>query len=714
MAKTVSGESLFGGGFQSKAEQEARNLALIGINQQIENHITVENAARGLQLVAVFCATHKSHLTPIDLVDAKNDACEAAKTRGCKNAKTVWQKAFKAAEKTAHKDNVEPDSDSDSESTRPTLNASLLDLPSGFTREDGRLCKLVQKGEEKGTDGETRIKWETIPFCTEFQFIGQSQSQNGDNTGLVIKYIDRKYQEQIRAIPSRMIQGDGRELREQLSDIGIHVNPVTQERRYFSELIYKASEMQTLPSYVSTEQMGWCDGSFVLGDETIGNHADGHRVIYQSSNPNRPPISQNGKLDDWIENVGSLAVGNPNLMAAFCVSFAAPCSRLTAASSGFTLHYSGTSSGGKTSILHAASSIYGKPSDYYQTWAGTAVGHEARAAASNDLPSIIDELQNAERGLGSLVYRLHNGSEKLRGARDGTARKAKHWRLVALSSGEISLNEKLNEYGETPMAGMGVRFIDVPISGAFGAFDELHNRKNGQELADDLRRLGDSYYGTVGYEWITKLVTNSDAQNKINEAIGKFVQAVVKPEHSNEVQRVAQHFGLMAAAGELATSYNLTGWKRRQAWNTIKKLFEQWVKGRAGGAGSSDLANILNQLDTAITTEPHKFPNEKFEAAREELGFRASNLEHGNVICLHQASIPLICKNRNPKLTIERLANAGVLVMTEKKGTQLRKIRKWPREGRPADKNKRYIVISMDALNKKLDEVRGDADPPKK
>lgn len=74
-----------------------------------------------------------------------------------------------------------------------------------------------------------------------------------------------------------------------------------------------------------------------------------------------------------------------------------------------------------------------------------------------------------------------------------------------------------------------------------------------------------------------------------------FVRRVVPSAFSGELKRAADRFALIAAAGELATKWGLTGWREGEAVAAAERCFKEWVKTR-GTTGSSDIEAAIRQI----------------------------------------------------------------------------------------------------------------------
>jgi Domain of unknown function (DUF927) len=161
---------------------------------------------------------------------------------------------------------------------------------------------------------------------------------------------------------------------------------------------------------------------------------------------------------------------------AISTAFAGPLLHL-AGQEGGGVHIFGGSSKGKTTILQAAASVWGRGASpgYVRAWRATANGLEGAAASATDTALVLDELGVLEaRDAQTAIYGLANGSGKARTARDGSLREPKSWRVLILSTGEVPIETKLAEdRGRKARAGQLVRMLDIPADRCrgFGVFD---------------------------------------------------------------------------------------------------------------------------------------------------------------------------------------------------------------------------------------------------
>ncbi len=98
----------------------------------------------------------------------------------------------------------------------------------------------------------------------------------------------------------------------------------------------------------------------------------------------------------------------------------------------------------------------------------------------------LDELGQVDgKEAGEIAYMLANGSGKNRLKAKGGLRKKFEWNILFLSTGEISIADKINEAGKKAQAGMMARMADIPADSGKGhkLFDTVQNFKDGNALA---------------------------------------------------------------------------------------------------------------------------------------------------------------------------------------------------------------------------------------
>lgn len=254
------------------------------------------------------------------------------------------------------------------------------------------------------------------------------------------------------------------------------------------------------------------------------------------------------------------------------------------------MHLIGDSSKGKTTALQAAASVWGGPG-FVRTWRATANGIEASAAALNDTLLVLDEISECDpREIGSVIYALANGTGKQRAARTGGTRAVARWRIVALSSGERTLDAHMSEGGRRAKAGQEARLLDIPAtSRAHGAFDFLHDHADGRAFSDALKQATTAHYGHAGPAFVGRLL--EDARD-LPTLLAEYAAHPAFTATDGLEMRAAGMFALCGLAGELATEYGLTGWTEGAAITAAAEMFGIWRDRR--GSGATETRHILD------------------------------------------------------------------------------------------------------------------------
>lgn len=344
------------------------------------------------------------------------------------------------------------------------------------------------------------------------------------------------------------------------------------------------------------------------------------RVIFQSAAPLDNPYRRSGQLNDWQKLVALNTLGNSRLMLALSAAFAGPLLQpLSVEGGGF--HFRGGSSTGKTTALHIAGSVWGGGgiSGYVRSWRATSNGLEGIATLHCDTLLCLDEIGQIDaREAGQVAYMLSNGQGKARAGRGGEARKSAEWRVMFLSSGEISLAQKMAEDSRNRrvMAGQEVRIVDVAADAGkgMGIFEDLHGFPSADAFARHFKAATSKQYGHPAVAFLTKLVANQPENiDRVAQLMKAFQEQNMVPGADGQVSRVLARFGLVAAAGELATEFGVLPWQSGDAFEAARKCFQAWIIGR-GGTEAAEAREAVATVRRFI--EAHG--NSRFELIRSQ------------------------------------------------------------------------------------------------
>ena len=408
-------------------------------------------------------------------------------------------------------------------------------------------------------------------ICGPLECNAATHDERNDNHGLLLRFKSPYGGWREWAMPLHLLKGSGEEMRGELLNMGLRINPDAYKllNKYLA---------QCLPDerVIAATRVGWHqleDGRvFVMPRRTLGTGELARRITFQSDYGTRDDYAQAGTLASWREHIGSLCSNNPLLILAVSTALAGPLLDMTHRKS-TGIHLVGDSSNGKTTALEVAASVWGGP-EFIRTWRATGNGLEGVAAALSDTCLILDEIGEADgREIGATIYALGNGTGKARASRNGTARRPHRWRIAILSSGERTLAAHMSEAGQRPKAGQAVRLLDIPAKRQHGAFDCLHHLDDGRAFSDHLKSEVTRHYGHIGPAFIERLVGES---RDLAAEVDRFAKLPAFATDHPLQGRAAKALVLIALAGELATEYELTGWREGEALEAAEVALKGW------------------------------------------------------------------------------------------------------------------------------------------
>jgi uncharacterized protein (DUF927 family) len=446
--------------------------------------------------------------------------------------------------------------------------------------------KQVEK-EDKETG--LRIKsWSW--FCSLLEIAAETRDASGQQWGRLLRITDRDGTVHEWAMPMGMLAGDGTGYRERLLLLGLELAPGKFGRDCLHEYI---TLWRPDAKARCVDRTGWHGRAFVLPDATHGD-TGGESVLLQTAGT-APAYDVAGTLDGWRDEVARYAVGNSRLGVALCIPFAGPLLYLLNEESG-GLHFAGGSSTGKTTALYCSASIWGLA---VHSWRATDNAAEGLARGASDALLCLDEVSQADgRAVDAMAYMLGNGVGKARMRRDASARPIIAWRLLFISTGEMGLAAKMQEAGRRARAGQEVRVVEIPADAGVGhgLFENLHGFASGDGLARHLRLAAERHKGHAARTFLTEIAADPEGTAKaVAAARDAWTTANVPAGADGQVSRVGRRFGLIAAAGELATALGILPWPEGEAERAAARCFAEWLRAR-GGNGPAELRDGIAQV----------------------------------------------------------------------------------------------------------------------
>ncbi len=515
---------------------------------------------------------------------------------------------------------------------------------------------------KKASDGEAAEPSTGDFVYAWLEVTAQSGNEAGEEWGYVLKWKDPDQREHTWSGPQALIVKSGTELAEALARGGLKIAP---GKRF--ELPNYISSVNPSKRILNVPRTGWYttkqSRAFVLPTQVIGAKEGDEGVILQAESYDPTGHAVAGTLSDWRVNLAALCVENEILMFATSVAFAAPTLELLGKDSGgFHLH--GLSSTGKSTALAIAASVWGYR---VETWRTTDNALEDTAERHNDVLLALDEFSQVDsRKAAEVAYMLGNGEGKQRLTQTSVPQRKKRWRVLFLSTGEVTLADHAEAGGMKTKAGTEVRMVnlDADAGHGMGIFRNIHASSSPSEFADLLKDRWNKFRGTAGPAFVESLIDQeSEAAARLGDVIRKFTDRVVPAAASGEIYRVAERFAVVGAAGELATDAGITGSRPGAALEAAKWCFTRWLENRSTGA--SDLDKAIAQIRAFLLANG----DSRFEDAddtvgrpvHDRIGFRRSTPNGIEYLVPPDAFTAVLCKGTDSKKVAEERDRRGHL-----------------------------------------------------
>lgn len=433
----------------------------------------------------------------------------------------------------------------------------------------------------------------------KFTVSGFARSPNGQNWSLHLQWADRDGCFHQTLIPLSELLSTGADVFKPLMSVGLQIAPGVRQLKLLREAL---AEVKCDCRIRLISHTGWYENAFVLPNRTIGS-MPGEQLVFDGQ-AEAARYGEAGSLTEWIDAIAQQAASNTRLILALCAAFEGPIGDLLREEGG-GLHFVGSSSIGKTTLLHVAGSVWGGGrSGFPHTWRTTDNALESIAKAHSGTVLPLDEIGELDsRKTGEVAYMLINGQAKSRMKADGQLRDRAQWRVGVLSTGEQSLEEKMAEVGQKAKAGQLLRVIDIPAdaSRGFGLFDDPQRMDPGS-FAKALRTSSNQFYGTAGPAFVQVLAEDPQTVAAAARALALTMKRHLlsaAPHATGQIERVAARLALIAAAGKLAQQALDLPWNEHECANAARACFEAWLNHR-GGTGSGELMAAKAAVREAI------------------------------------------------------------------------------------------------------------------
>lgn len=314
-------------------------------------------------------------------------------------------------------------------------------------------------------------------------------------------------------------------------------------------------------------------------------------------------LKKKGCLKEWKRTIGAVCRGNHLHTFAILASLTAPALKLLNEEGGF-LHYVGSTSIGKSTILQVAKSVWGF--DKIGSFRATDNSLESICKNSNDGAMFLDELGEANADdLFKIIYMMANGVTKGRADRNANAKEISHFKVLVQTTGEIGVEAKLAEKKIQAKGGQLIRMaeIDADRGKGLNTFDVLNINPDtnkpfisGKEQAEFLKTYADENCGIVIDEFMKKVVADIEGYKvALKKTKASWLEDKFTGDEGVEVARMAKRFSTIFATGVIAVELGIIPHSIEEIETCMDEIFASWLE-RFGGDNSFEYRKIKEDL----------------------------------------------------------------------------------------------------------------------
>ncbi len=447
---------------------------------------------------------------------------------------------------------------------------------------------LVPEGWTLGPTGIVRDKTGARVLPRPVLATGRLIDRSTGDESIVLRWIGGKRGKQLMTMtaPRDVVASSTKIVGLALKGLPVTSNTASDVVRWIDDFL--AVNAEILPVTTVSSGLGWHAGfGFLLPDRLLAIPGAGSLIFHASdagSAALAKAVNTRGALEGWKAAL-ALAAEHERVRFAVAASFAAALLDPLDCP-GFVLDFCGPTSGGKTSTLRLAASVWGQsnpllPSSLVSTFQSTRVYRERMASLFNSLPVCVDDTMQARSpaDVESFLYDVVSGQGRGRGSPTGVQASA-NWRTVAIISGESAAVEM------TGAGGTKARTLTV-YGRPFG---------NGSEAAGVIAGALDGvadHFGLAGPAFAALLIDHNTEWSSWRQwGRERAVATAERAGGGPVIGRVATFIAHVEMASVLAEEADLLPWKHQDISPAL--LRELAGEARAADVGASALIDVLS------------------------------------------------------------------------------------------------------------------------
>ena len=454
-----------------------------------------------------------------------------------------------------------------------------------------------------------------------------------------------------------------------LADQGINIptNRVNDFKRYLQQCCQLKLTDQFIIGRTGfiDEYLAYAFGDTIIKGETEKqNNTDFCYRPRQGKSPEG--LTVQGTLVSYNREVIDQCVTDPLKFAIF-MGLASSLAELMGLEGGL-VHIFGPSGSGKSTIAQATASVIGSGSEpgdgskesYINSWSSTANGLEVLLSERSGMGVCLDELGAFKHSkISSALYKLLSGSGTSRMTSNLNKAKQHKASVFGISTGELSIEDKVRQSNEVLNAGLLARMPSVLIEPCHMALEHETLAETAQRI-ENFKDACTENGGHLAPLFIQGLLDGFDTKTELEDGIRERWEESVERlagYAKNSIQRrVIRRFALALTAGLLATELELVPWSEDDITNAIVFMIKRWLVNVE--MGKSDLDRAIDRLKDWIRANFHKLPDSTDDKIKSVVdGYRYQ----GTHITILPEIFRGLCGNVTPSQVANRLKALGVL-----------------------------------------------------
>ncbi len=467
-----------------------------------------------------------------------------------------------------------------------------------------------------------------------------------------------------------------------------HQNIIVVKKAEWAEVIAQVEELRSFPRLDLVERTGWTINHFALPDGTVPGFKRAKALFEPASY-----VGSKGSMNDWLTNVAEPLVGQHFMSFLLMTAFAPTILQLTDRVNNFGFELVGKGGCGKSTALHIMASVCGPAvsgdgNNYWASLNATNAGLEKMMPRFNNLPMLLDEA-NLSVGSGEaraknlfrqLIFQLADGRTKSNFFNP----KQEAYRTIYVTSANQALASLIASGDAATNAAAADRLITLKLDERrpYGTFDFLPKGVgDGTQLASRLKAAIAENYGRPIRGFVKRLVKARVADEKalrksISSWTNKFVAAVGADRNDGSATRVAEAFGIVYAAGELAKQYRVLPAKLHCLEAAISTY-----RLHLASTGKAILTDVLQELAAAggvIKLDKGKLPKIPDAQLHADAIFIHKGKRGRNELLIHPYALAALRDDH--EWIIAQARSQGLLICEDGRNAVYRKVRRKQRD----------------------------------